>query len=283
MSSKFYFNDSSSSTTSSTDNLPYPTPLPRQSFLTPTFSPLTFLSTLHNRHQTLEDLRSELRTRSQDLNKELLDLVNENYQDFLGLGGVLKGGEERVEEVRLGLLGFRREVEGLRGAVEGVGREVAGLVEDRGKVRGEVLVGRGLLEAERRIGELEGRLMVGSTGARKGEEEGEDGEWSESEEESEEDEGGSDVAVTKLGRHVEQYMYIRRLFEKIGEEHPFLVKQEERVLKLKQTVLLDLNSALKQAVAGGNERRGDLLKLLGIYRQMGQVNEALNVLKAVKG
>ena len=32
--------------------------------------------------------------------------MNANYEDFLGLGGQLKGGEERVEEVRLGVLGF---------------------------------------------------------------------------------------------------------------------------------------------------------------------------------
>jgi hypothetical protein len=49
-----------------------------------------------------------LRSRSQLLNKELLDLVNSNYQDFLNLGNSLHGGEEKVEEVRIGLLGFRK-------------------------------------------------------------------------------------------------------------------------------------------------------------------------------
>ncbi|KAL2059344.1 hypothetical protein ABVK25_000636 [Lepraria finkii] len=282
MSNRFYFGDDDDSSASSDNNLPYPKPLTRASFLTLSFDPTTFLSTLHNRHQTLEDLRAELRTRSQDLNKELLDLVNENYQDFLSLGSSLKGGDEKVEEVRLGLLGFRREVEGLRVKVDSRRGEVEGLVGERKRIREQIQVGRQLLEVETKIGELESRLMLASTGARKAEEDGEASDVDNSDEESEEEGEGNGITVSKLRRHMEQYMYIRRLFEKIGDVHPFLVKQEERVLRLKQTVLLDLNSALKQADAGGEERRGDLLKLLGIYKQMGQANEAMKVLKESK-
>ena len=224
-----------------------------------------------------------MRTRSQDLNKELLDLVNENYQDFLSLGSSLKGGDEKVEEVRLGLLGFKREVEGLRGKVDGRRGEVEGLVGERKRIREQIQVGRQLLEVEKRIGELEERLMLASNGERKGEGNEEVDGLSESEGESEEDEEDTGIAVPRLRRHMEQYMCIRQLFEKIGDDHPFLVKQEERVLRLKQTLLLDLNSALKQAITGGEGMRGDLLKLLGIYKQMGQAHEAMNVLKESKG
>ena len=267
---------------SSEDNLPYPKPLTRASFLTPDFDPATYLSTLHNRHQTLEDLRAELRTRSQDINKELLDLVNENYQDFLSLGSSLKGGDEKVEEVRLGLLGFRREVESLRGKVDGRRKEVEELVEDRRRIREDIQVGRRLLEIERRIGDLEGRLLLASTGPGEAEANEEGRASSESEEDSDEEPGGSGIGILRLRRHMEQYMYIKGLVAKTGPEHPLLVMQEERVLRLKQTVLLDLNSALKQAVAGGENMEGDLLKLLGIYKQMGEATEAMQVLKESK-
>ena len=139
------------------------------------------------------------------------------------------------------------------------------------------------MEVETRIGELEERLMLASNGERKGEGDGEEDNLSESEGESEEDEENTGIPVPRLRRHMEQYMCIRQLFEKIGDDHPFLVKQEERVLRLKQTLLLDLNSALKQAVAGGEDMQGYLLKLLGIYKQMGQAHEAMNVLKESKG
>jgi len=274
--------DDSDSSNSSTDNLPYPKPLTRASFLTKDFDAAEFLSTLHNRFQTLEDLRSELRTRSQDLNKELLDLVNENYQDFLGLGSSLKGGDEKVEEVRFGLLSFRKEVEGLRARVEERKHEVESLVGERKRIREQVQMGRQLLEVEQKIGELEQRLMLASTGPNKTPANGEEVEESESDEDSEDDGDADGIPVPRLRRHAEQYMYIRQSIAKIGNEHPFLVKQEERVLRLKQTVLLDLNNALKQAVAGSEEARDDLLKLLGIYKQMGQGDEAIAVVKEAK-
>ena len=184
--------------------------------------------------------------------------------------------------MRLGLLGFRREVEGLRGKVDGRRKEVEELVEERRRIRESVQLGRRLLEIERKIGDLEGRLMLASTSPQ-GTEANEEGVvLSESDEESDEEPESDGISVRRLRRHMEQYMYIKSLVEKTGPEHPFLVKQEERVLRLKQTVLLDLNSALKQAVAGGEDRRGDLLKLLEIYRQMGEAGEAIQVLKESK-
>ena len=194
----------------------------------------------------------------------------------------MKGGDEKVEEVSLGLLGFKREVEGLRGKVEERRSEVEQLLAERSTIRVEVQIGRQLLEVNRKIGELEGRLMLGSAGIRKLEENREAEQLSESDGESEDEGDGADNAIPKLRRHMEQYKCIRRLVENIGANHPFLVKQEDRILQLKQTVLLDLNSALKQALAGGEEKKGDLLRLLGIYKQMGQANEAVEILKASK-
>jgi len=199
-------------------------------------------------------------------------LVNENYQDFLSLGSSLKGGDEKVEEVKLGLLGFKREVESLRGKVEERRGEVAKAVEERRRIRGEVQVGRALLEVDRRVGELEERLMLVSDPPKEG-----DGEWSDSEES--EDEG---VEVGKLRRHAELFVCITTLVERIGPEHPFLQKMEERVLRLRQTVLLDLASALKQAKGLGEEGKGGLLKVLAVYKVMGEEQDAMAVLKEVK-
>ena len=194
----------------------------------------------------------------------------------------MKGGDEKVEEVRLGLLGFRREVESLKGKVDGRRKEVEELVEERKSISESVQIGRRLLETERRIGELEGRLMLASKGPRKAEVNEEEMVLSESEEESDEEPESNGIGIQRIRRHMEQYMYIKGLMERTGPEHPFLVKQEERVLRLKQTVLLDLNSALKQAVAGNEDMRGDLMKLLGIYKQMGEASEAMQILKESK-
>jgi hypothetical protein len=103
---------SSSSSSAADDDdvpLPFPSALPRDDFLKPDFDPVAYLSALlPDRHQTLEDLRGELRDRSGAISAELLELVNGNYTAFLSLGGELKGGEDRVEDVKVALLAFRR-------------------------------------------------------------------------------------------------------------------------------------------------------------------------------
>ncbi|TVY76555.1 hypothetical protein Focb16_v006520 [Fusarium oxysporum f. sp. cubense] len=104
----------SGSDTSSVDEdapLPFPEALPRADFLAQDFQPAAYLSALPHRHQTLEDLRSDLRDRSAAISSELLELVNSNYTAFLSLGSELRGGDDKVEDVKVSLLGFRRAVE----------------------------------------------------------------------------------------------------------------------------------------------------------------------------
>ncbi|MCJ1398872.1 hypothetical protein MMC11_002073 [Xylographa trunciseda] len=278
---RFYFGGSDSSNSDDDTPLPYPQPLARSAFLTPDFSPTAFLSSLHNRHQTLEDLRSELRTRSQELNKELLDLVNDNYQDFLGLGGSLRGGEEKVEEVRVGLLGFKREVDTLKDKVEGRRKEVEGLLAERRAITKQVRSGRALLEVDSRLEDLEERLMVGSNGAVNTAVDGDEDDFSasESEEESDEDTPGNAIPLSRLRRRAQQFLYIKRLFTKIGAEHPFLIKQEERMMRIRQTILLDLSSALLQASGQDDSSKKRTLNIMAIYRDMGESGDALTALR----
>jgi len=269
--SKFQFGNDSSS--DDEDNLPYPLALPRSDFLSPSFSAPDYLSTLSSRHQTLEDLRSDLRERSQALSKELLDLVNTNYEEFLLMGSDLKGGEERVEDVRVGLLGFRRGVEEVRKSVGERRAEVDGLLNEKKGVRSEIEIGRRCLEVGDRLEQLEGRLMVKSLGRSVG---GED--WSESEEEDDDDEEGT----VKLQRLVSDYRTIERLGERVGSEHPFIAGQEARMLRVRNTILLDLSTALKQA-ASLKDGQGKVVKILSIYRSLGAGEDAIKILRDLKG
>ena len=256
--------------------MPYPKPLARSAFLAPDFDPTTFLSSLNNRFQTLEDLRSELRQRSQDLNKELLDLVNSNYEDFLGLGRDLQGGDEKIEEVRLGVLGFKREVEGLRDTIREQRLDIEKVTERQRKIREQVILGRELLEVDRRIGQLEERLVLVQNGMK------EDG-LDELESDAESEDDVEEVnAASKIRRRAEEYVYITRLVNKLGPELPFLVAQEERVLRLKQTILLDLSNALKQVYAVRNDQRGSVMRILDVYKTLGEQGEAVKTLKEAK-
>ncbi|KAF4313323.1 putative conserved oligomeric Golgi complex subunit 2 [Botryosphaeria dothidea] len=273
-------------------DLPYPEPLPRSAFSIPssTFSASAYLSTLLHRHQTLGDLRADLRARSTLISRELLDLVNANYADFLSLGQALQGGEERVEEVRVGLLGMRKAVEDVRGHVVGREEEVRGLLAERERVRRGRGVARALLEVERRVGELEAGLVVGQGGgspAKKGtdagsvessDEEEEEEEEEDSDDDDEED-SGSSVSLPRLRRLARQYLGVRQISQKIGTEHPFLVAQEPRLTKVRNTLLLDLGAELKQAKAAGPRGKNRVLKVMSIYAEMDEGMEAVKVLK----
>ncbi|KAF7866822.1 hypothetical protein EAF04_005664 [Stromatinia cepivora] len=232
--SKFYFGGGSGDISSDDeDNLPYPEALPRSDFLAPTFDAPTYLSTLSDRHQTLEDLRSDLRERSQALSKELLDLVNTNYEQFLSLGSDLKGGEEKVEDVRVGLLGFKRGVEDVRGKVRKRKLEVEGLLCEKKSVSKDIALGRKLLEVDSRLEELEDRLMVASLGRSPN---GLEDSWSGDEDEDEdEDELVIDGVVNgtstkKLQRFVLDYRNVEHLSTTIGSDHPFIAAQQPRLL-----------------------------------------------------
>jgi hypothetical protein len=281
--SKFYFGGGSEGLSSDDeDNLPYPEALPRSDFLAPDFDAPTYLSTLSDRHQTLEDLRSDLRERSQALSKELLDLVNTNYEQFLSLGSDLKGGEEKVEDVRVGLLGFKRGVEDVRGKVRERKVEVEGLITEKKAVAKEIALGRKLLEVDSRLEELEDRLMVASLGRSVN---GGDEPWSDSEDEEDEDEAENIVggtSIRKLQTLVVDYRHVELLSSSIGREHPFIVAQDSRMQRVKNTILLDLTAALKSAAPMDDSSKARLIKILGIYRDLGADIEAIKVLKDLK-
>ena len=269
----------SDSSESGDDSLPYPKPLTRAAFLTPDFDATTFLSSLRNRHQTLEDLRAELRSRSQELNKELLDLVNDNYQDFLSLGSSLHRGEEKVEEVRLGLMGFRRDVEGLRAKVENKKTEVEVLIARKKAIGRDIQLGRTLLEFDQRLSQLEQKLMLTSSKPTiPGQEDISNGS-SDSDDDSDEEQG---ISSSRLQRHAQQYTYIARLINRIGNNHLFVLKQQDRVLKAKNTILLDLSMGLKQAHGTLRINEDRVLKFLDIYKDMNEIPEAVRVLKECK-
>ncbi|EGO61528.1 hypothetical protein NEUTE1DRAFT_128095 [Neurospora tetrasperma FGSC 2508] len=321
-------------------NLPFPTALPRPSFLTPHFSPLAYLDSLYasssspdptnatvttitpfsQRHQTLPDLRSELHTRSLAISSELLELVNANYTSFLSLGDELKGGEERVEDVRVAVLGFRRAVEEVRTKVREKRGEIGELVKELGYVRGGVEWGRGVLELGERVEGLEVKLNMGSLGStggsggagtgagagveawvkkgtinaeedRVGEEDEYEG-WDDGSEDFKEevvdDDGEGDderegfvaSSPAELEALAKEYVKIEQMADRLGgHEVPFVRKMEERMIRCRNTILLDLSTALKEARRAGERGKKRVVRYLGVYRLLDAEQEAVRVLK----
>jgi hypothetical protein len=102
---------STSSSPSNSLDLPSLQPLSHDHPLltAPTFDVDTFL--LSRLHIPLEELRGELREYLGVLREELVQLINEDYEEFISLGTGLRGEKERLK-------GLERPLETLRGEVE---------------------------------------------------------------------------------------------------------------------------------------------------------------------
>jgi len=262
MSNRFYFSASDSGYDLDNDDdtsLPFPKPLDRSSFLTPDFDATAFLSSLTSRFQTLEDLQTELRDLSQQLNKELIDIVNDNYQDFLSLGSTLSGGEEKIEDIRAGLLAFQRDIRGVRDLVERRREEVAELLERKKEIRRETGVGTALLEIAERVDVLEEKLKVSMPKAvetaTKVEGEGIGGEqWSEgwleeaaiNESDDEYDSHERIGVPPRLKRRTEEFLILKHLISRHSPQHPFISAQEGRIRKMQEIILSDLDTAVRR-------------------------------------
>ena len=202
----------------------------------------------------------------------------------------MKGGEEKIEEVKVGLLGFERDVGLVREKVDTRRTEFGTLLREKKKAREDVRMGRALLEVAERIDELEGRLMIQDEPKNEDEENGFADELdAESEEESDEVDGETSelvelaqVSIRRLRRCVEQYLYIREMVHRIGATHPFLIMQEERILRIRNTLLLDLSTALKQARQASSISNGPLLKVLQLYDDMNEEADAVIVLREMQ-
>jgi hemoglobin-like flavoprotein len=85
----------------------------------------------------------------------------------------------------------------------------------------------------------------------------------------------------RLGKLVGSWVYVVEfLVPKIPRKHPFLRVQEERMKKIRETLLIDLKSALKEARR--NESADTSLELLGMFAELGAEGEAVRAMREVR-
>ncbi|OHF01887.1 hypothetical protein CORC01_02765 [Colletotrichum orchidophilum] len=289
----FHLPSSSSSSVGDDDDddtpLPFPAALPRSDFLAPDFHPANYLSALPHRHQTLDDLKAELRDRSAAISAELLELVNGNYTAFLSLGNELRGGDERVENVRVAMLGFRRAVEEIKSKVRARGEEAQDLSGELREVRRGIEAGRKMLELDERVSALEERLALVSLpekGKTPRDDEEEEDDWDADDSEEESDEEEDDVgglvgsSPAKLAGFAQDFCIVEALADAIGRDSQFVVKAEARMARCRNTILLDLGTAMKEARRAGKKGQARTVKYLGLYGLLDAQAEAIRALKS---
>lgn len=269
--------------------LPFPAPLARSAFLDPDFDALTYLSTLHNRHQTLADLRTDLRVRAADLSTELSDLVNSEYETFLSVGDVLHGGSDQLEQVDLGVRGFRNQIIDIAEAVREKQSMAGELIDERRALKRQIAVGKRLLGLERSVDDLARRLGVGESSAENDDEKTSVhhtlNDESESDSESDDDDASAKekspvtAMLPRLRAHTTAYLQIQILFTQLGP-HLFLNTLQPQIDTVRKTLLLDLATALRLG-RQTDEIQADkdvLLEVMRMYASMGDAKEAVRVL-----
>lgn len=130
-----------STPTSSQLELPIEQPLSHEIFRAEDFEPDQFL--LSRRHTALDDLRTELRTYLTGLRSELVGLINEDYEDFIGLGMGLRGTVERamgkmkapVEEVKMSIENAKEVLQTERSGLEALLHQRRDVIEGKRWVR----------------------------------------------------------------------------------------------------------------------------------------------------
>ncbi len=88
-------------------------------------------------HIPLEELRGELRSYLGQLREELVQLINDNYEEFISLGTGLRGESERLRRLEKPLKGLSEEVESVRGVLANHQEAVQEKLDERAALREE--------------------------------------------------------------------------------------------------------------------------------------------------
>lgn len=86
-------------------------------FLSPNFDSESYISELRT-FVPFDTLRSQLHSHLSALNRELIDLINRDYTDFVNLSTKLVDVEAAVVRMRAPLVELREKIEQFRGSVE---------------------------------------------------------------------------------------------------------------------------------------------------------------------
>jgi hypothetical protein len=144
--------------------------------------------------------------------------------------------------------------------------EVQRLVREREEVLGEILLGREMLAVAERVEDLQSSLAVA-----------EEAEWDDDESD------GEDGGTERLTRLVHGFASLRNQVRRLGgREQPFMAKLDDRMLDIRKTLLIDLSTALKQAKSAGEEKKGHLIGILGLYSVLDEGAEVVKILKETK-
>lgn len=102
----------------------------KEALAAPAFAPDAFIAECRRR-VPLEALLADLRAFAATLEHELVELINEDYADFVSLSSNLTGIDRHVADLRTALLSLRKDLTAVRAAVHGAISEVENKLDEK--------------------------------------------------------------------------------------------------------------------------------------------------------
>jgi succinate dehydrogenase flavin-adding protein (antitoxin of CptAB toxin-antitoxin module) len=105
----------------------------RHDFLTPQFSAISFLSS--RRHLPIQQLKHDFASILKELRNELVDLINNDYANFIELSSNLLGVEEILKALFSPLLAMRHDVTALKDSLQAVVNKISDRLDQRTRIK----------------------------------------------------------------------------------------------------------------------------------------------------
>jgi conserved oligomeric Golgi complex subunit 2 len=154
-------------------------------------------------------------------------------------------------------LGFERDVKSLRDKVAGERARVVEILGEKKQVMRKINMARALLDFDQRLIDLEVTLGLKEKAAQKveiaqdDEDDKDQVEWGAEWDDEIVDIDHEDYIIANSGisirlkRKIDQYLMLRVMVDRFGRDHPFLAAEQWRIKKVRETVLLDIDAAIR--------------------------------------
>lgn len=116
-------------------------------------------------YTTLPELRAELKDYLSSLKEELVQLINDDYEDFISLSTDLRGEKSRLERIKAPLSTLRQRVLVARKSLQDIQDAVQAKLTARAKLRDEKVLLHLLLKISESLSRLESLLLLQSEDA----------------------------------------------------------------------------------------------------------------------
>ncbi|KAI8377835.1 uncharacterized protein BYT42DRAFT_614487 [Radiomyces spectabilis] len=214
-------------------------PLPNQAvdrslFQAPQFDPDHFLSS--RRHLGLERLKKELNEHLRFLKAELVELINEDYQDFINLSTNLKGVDKAMDDLQRPLAQMGNQVQTAQSQFQDVLDKLRDELDHRTQVREKKASLKLLLNIHNSITKVEDLLEINA-----------DAVHSRDAKRTNE----TEAAHHSLGKQIErvaiEYNQMQYLVGR-GKDLPLVAENEWRIKRIKDILQKNLSTALSAAL-----------------------------------